>query len=422
MRPKLALVAVFLLVWAGSMARADSPAAPPPVAVPEPSPRALQYYRSGVILWVVNQAWTLFVPAVALFSGLSARLRDFSWKLGRRWFFAITLFAASCVILESLASLPMDYYQGFVRLHQYGLAPGSYTATRWLLDTLKRAGISTLLTAAGVWVPYLLLDRSPRRWWIYTALLTVPVSFTLMFLSPILVDPLFNHYGPMADPAMEAKILALAGRAGIDGGRIFQVDKSRETAAVNAYVKGFLGTKRIVLWDTLLAKLNEREVLFVMGHEMGHFVLGHVVLSLLLGSLLVLVGLGLIHLMASRMIRRFGARFGFSRLGDFASLPLLVLLGNAFYLAASPGIMAYSRWQEHEADRFALELTRDNHAGATAFVTMQRENLSNPRPGRLSKLYRATHPPLGERIDFCNQYHPWSDSKELRYEHLFRSK
>jgi Zn-dependent protease with chaperone function len=82
--------------------------------------------------------------------------------------------------------------------------------------------------------------------------------------------------------------------------------------------------------------------------------------------------------------------------------------------------MAYSRYQEREADRFALELTRDNRSAASAFVTMQAENLGNPRPGRLSVLWRATHPPLGERIDFCNAYRPWLGGGRGVYEGLFR--
>ena len=101
-------------------------------------------------------------------------------------------------------------------------------------------------------------------------------------------------------------------------------------------------------------------------------------------------------------------------------LPFVATLGNLFVFATSPVAMAYSRHQEHEADRFALELTRDNRAGATAFLKMQQENLGVFRPGLLIKLWRSTHPPLGERIDFCNDYHPWREGKPGRYETLFR--
>ena len=107
---------------------------------------------------------------------------------------------------------------------------------------------------AFLWVPYLLLARSPRRWWIYTALLSVPFLFGVMLVKPVAIDPLFNHFGPMKDKALEQSILSLAQEAGIDGSRVFEVEKSVDTNAVNAYVTGFWHTKRIVLWDTLIAR------------------------------------------------------------------------------------------------------------------------------------------------------------------------
>ena len=265
-------------------------------------------------------------------------------------------------------------------------------------------------------MPYLLLRKSPRRWWLYTSLLAVPFMFLAMLIAPIWIDPLFNRFGPMQDKTLEAKILAEAQRAGIEGGYVFQVDKSVDTNAVNAYVTGLGNTKRIVLWDTLLAKLDPAEVLFVMAHEMGHYVLNHVIQGILVGFLAVLAGLYAVHRMAGFLIRRSQGRFGFNELSDIASLPLIVLLTSVVSLVLSPAVLAYSRYTEHEADRFGLELTQNNHAAATAFVKLQQENLSNPRPGLLYTLWRGSHPSLGDRIDFVNTYRPWASGQRLRYE------
>jgi Zn-dependent protease with chaperone function len=224
----------------------------------------------------------------------------------------------------------------------------------------------------------------------------------------------------MKDKAVEGKILALAGRAGIEDGRVYEVNKSVDTKALNAYVTGFMGTKRIVLWDTIIAKLTPRELLVVMGHEMGHYVLGHVYKGIFFFSALILFTLYLAHRSADGLIRRFKHRFGFDRLADVASVPMLLLLLNAFTLAITPVAMAFTRHQEHEADRFGLEITQDNRAAAMAFVKLQEENLGVPRPGWLYKLWRASHPPIGERIDFCNEYRPWKTSAPLKYQHLFK--
>jgi len=138
-------------------------------------------------------------------------------------------------------------------------------------------------------------------------------------------------------------------------------------------------------------------------------------------SAIILITLYAAYRAAGGLISKFKARFGFDDLSDIASLPLLILLINVFSLAIGPVTLAFSRYQEHEADRFGLEMTKDNHNAATAFVKLQQENLGNPRPGLLFKLWRASHPLLGERIDFCNAYRPWEQGQPLKYDHLFKN-
>ena len=160
-------------------------------------------------------------------------------------------------------------------------------------------------------------------------------------------------------------ILGLAERAGISGGKVFQVNKSVDTKTVNAYVTGVGATKRIVLWDTILAKLEPDQVEFVVAHELGHFVLHHVLAWILVVTILAILSLSVVHRVASGVIARFSRGFGFDRLSDIASLPLLILLGTAVSFVATPLLLGFSRYQEHEADRFAIELTRNNRAAAT---------------------------------------------------------
>jgi STE24 endopeptidase len=376
-----------------------------PVPVPEPSAKALQFYRTGNWLWVFNQVWAVLLTGTLAFSGASARLRDLARRQSRHWFLTVGLYVVLYLAVVFAINLPLSFYQGYLRLHAYGLS--NQTLGKWLGD--KGIGLAVEMAAgfAFTWVPYRLIDRSPRRWWLYTGLLFVPFLFATMLVEPIWIDPLFNKFGPMKNKTLEHSILALAERAEISGSRVFEVEKSVDTNAVNAYVTGILNTKRIVLWDTTLAKLDEAEVLAVMGHEMGHYKLGHVVRSILLGSLVVLAGLYFVHRAGHWLIARFAHRLGFDRLSDIASVPLVLMLIEVASLVLSPVALAFSRYQEHEADQYALDLTRSNHSAATAFVKMQAENLGNPRPGLLYKVFRASHPSIGERIDFCNSYHPW---------------
>jgi STE24 endopeptidase len=388
------------------------------VEVPPASEQALRFYYSSNVLWLVNMAWGIVIPCLFLFTGFSARIRSWAQRIGRRWIFTVALYFLIVWLLVYFIDWPLNYYEGFIRPHAYGLSNQAFG--KWLGDSLKTLLLGLVAGCLFLWVPYLLLDKSPHRWWFYTGLLAVPFVFLVMFITPIWIAPLYNHFGPMQNQALEAKILALADRAGIEGSRVYEVDKSVDTKAVNAYVTGFLSTKRIVLWDTLLTKLSDREILFIMGHEMGHYVLHHVMQGVLFSSLLVLVTLFAVHRTAGSLIRRYRARWGFDRLADVASLPLILLLVNVFSLVVVPVGLAFSRHIEHEADRFGLEITQDNYAAAMSFVRLQTENLSIPRPGLLYYVWHCSHPPLGERVDFCNTYRPWEKGEPLKYDQLFR--
>jgi len=414
----LALLALSSLAAQPAAAPRTSAASPPPVPVPQPSEKAMRYYRSGNVLWAIDVLWGFAVPCLLLFTGFSARLRDAARRIGRNRFFTIAVYGVLFTLVTFVLDLPLAWYADFVRQHAYGLS--DQTAAKWWSDAFTGLGIGCLFTALTLWFPYWLLRKSPRRWWLYTGLAVAPLLAFVLFVTPIWIEPLFNDFRPMKDKALEAQILALADRAGIEGSRVYEVNKSVDTKTVNAYVTGFQNTKRIVLWDTTLAKLAPNEVLLVMGHEMGHYVLGHVPQSIALGTALALLGFWVIHRTAGGLIARYRGRFGFSELADVASLPLIVLLFSLVGFAVSPAILAFTRHEEHEADRFGLEITRDNHGCATAFVKLQQENLSNPRPGLLYKLWRSSHPPLGERIDFCNEYRPWEKGEPLRYGDLIR--
>jgi len=389
-----------------------------PVAVPEPSGKAMARYRSGIVLWVADTVWGFALPALILFTGASARMRDWAVRIGRKRFFIIAIYFAIFSVITYVIDLPRAYYEEFAREHAYGLS--NQTFTKWISDSVTALAVSIVIGALFMWVPYLLLRKSPRRWWLYTSLAAVPFLMLIIVVTPIFIEPLFNKFGPMKNKTLEQRILQLADRAGIEGGRVYEVDKSTDTKALNAYVTGLGTTKRIVLWDTTIARLDEPELLFVMGHEMGHYVLGHIWKFVTLFSCLILVTLYAVHRIAGWLIARYQARLGFTELADVASLPLLLLLVSVGFLVASPFALAYGRHAEHEADRFGLEITRDNHSAATAFVKLQQDNLANPRPHWLLKILRADHPPLGERIDFCNTYRPWEQGQPLAYEHLFK--
>ncbi len=389
------------------------------VPIPEPSEKAVRYYRSGNVLWLVDQVWSVVVPLGLVFMGIAGRLQDWARRKGKYWYLALLLFFLAYLLISYVLNLPLSFYAEYIRQHAYGLS--NQTFGKWFGDSLKALLVSAVMGAIFLWIPMLLLKRSPRRWWLYTGLLSAPFFCFVMWIYPVFVDPLFNRFGPLQDKALEHDILALASKVGIHGGRVYQVDKSTDTKMINAYVTGFLGTKRIVLWDTLLQKMERDQILFVMAHEMGHYVLNHVVLGILFYSALVLLALYLVFRLGNTFVLRWGQQTGITALSDIAALPLLAALLSIVLFLCSPIALAFSRHLEHEADRFALEVTRNNRAAALAFLRLQEENLAVPQPGWLFKLWRASHPTLAERITFSNTYRPWEQGKPLKYERYFIS-
>jgi Zn-dependent protease with chaperone function len=317
-----------------------------------------------------------------------------------------------------LVSLPLNYYAGFVRPHSYDLS--SQTLGRWLGNYVKGAVVMMVLGLALGWIPFLLLKKSPRRWWLYLGLLALPLLCVWQLIQPVWIDPLYHKFQRLQDKALESKVLAQAARAGIEGSRVYEVNQSVDTRTLNAYVVGFMGTKRIVFWDTLLKTLDEDELLFILGHEMGHYVLRHIIKGIAFSSVLILFSLYAVHLLAGRIILRHKARFGFNAPSDFAALPLGLLLIQIIAFLGMPIPMAFMRHQEHEADRFGLELTLSNHAAATAFVKIRQNDLGIFRPGRIPEIWLFTHPSSGERIDFGNSYRPWEWGQPSHYEEYIK--
>lgn len=389
------------------------------VAVPQASELAMRYYHSGNIAWVIGQFLGLLIPLLFFIKGFSSKLSHFSCHQGRKWFFGVMIYLVIFVGLYSILDLPFDFYLGYVREHAYGLS--KQTLGMWFSDYGKGILVTLVGCIAFIWIFYLLLKKSPRRWWFYSALASIAISFIMTFILPIWVDPLFSKFSSMEDKVLEKRILDLAERAGIEHGRVFEVDKSKDTTLLNAYVTGIGSTNRIVLWDTTLKKMTPDQILFVMGHEMGHYVLNHIWWLMLYFSILSFVIFYLIYKSANAILKKYHRCLGFKELHNIASLPLLLFLLTVFTLLATPLTNYFSRYIEHEADRFGLEITGDNKAAAEAFIVLQQQNLANPRPGPIYNFWRSSHPPLGERIEFANSYCPWKHKEPLKYQSYFKN-
>jgi Zn-dependent protease with chaperone function len=379
------------------------------------TPENRAYAARRTMLGFLEPLWAIAVGLVILFSGFSARMRDIAHGFGHRRYVRILVFFTLYTILGFVLTFPIAWYGGFALEHQFGLSNQSLST--WLADELKGQAISIVFL--GV-IPLLLLvyraiEKSPRRWWLWLALGTLPVIVFSELIQPVVVDPIFNKFTPLQDQHLKGEILALAAKADIPARNVYQVDKSAQTKKINAYVNGFGASQRIVIWDTTLKAMKEDEILFVMGHEIGHYKLGHVWKGIVLISLLSVALFYASYRIMRWSVRRFGSRWGFTDLHDVASLPLLAVTLTIVSFIAQPLINLRTRTTEHEADLYALELTHSNDAGARAFIKLGAQNKSNPEPGPLLKVFQYTHPPLIERIKTAQEYRPWEQGKPNKY-------
>jgi Zn-dependent protease with chaperone function len=230
----------------------------------------------------------------------------------------------------------------------------------------------------------------------------------------MVIEPLFYRFEPLATthPALVAQLQKLVARGGlaIPTDRMFEMKASEKLNSLNAYVSGFGGSKRVVVWDTTIQKLTIAEILFVFGHEMGHYVLGHIRNSLLALSLLLLVLLFAGSHLVRWMIARWGKRWRIPDTADWASLPLMLLIVAIFSFLSEPLVNSYSRWQEHQADIYGLEITHGivpDSAAAHSFQVMGEIGLDEPNPNHLIEFWLFSHPSTADRLTFAENYNPW---------------
>lgn len=227
------------------------------------------------------------------------------------------------------------------------------------------------------------------------------------FVSPIWIAPLSNSYASLSDKPLTSKINALAANTGISGATTFVKDESRTWTLPNAHIRGLFTTKRIVIFDTAIDQTSQRELLVIVGHEMGHYVHDDLWKLITIQSGLILLGLLGAHWLAAASKGRFGIRWGFISLTCPASLPLLYLSFNLVALVSTPAINTFIRSVEHNADVFALDLTHDNDAALSLITEYAKTSLYVPNPDWFTRNFRMDHPSLEDRAQSLLTYHPW---------------
>jgi len=373
------------------------------------------YAHTRVVLDFIDPVYSLVFCGLLLVTGLSARMRDIAHGLGHRRYVRVLVYFILFMLAGFVFMLPLDWYRGFALEHQYHLSTQNLGA--WFADELKLAGFNVLFLGVLplLALAYRVVERRPRTWWLWLGAASIPVTLCTVLLSPIVFEPAFNKFTPLHDQELKSEILALAAKAGIPARKVFEVDKSAQTVKYNAYVSGFGASQRIVLWDTTLKGMKHDEILFVMGHEMGHYKLHHIWKGIAFAGVEAFVLLLLMQGMTRLALARFGGRWGVREPYDVATLPLYAAALTILLAITQPITAGFSRQVEHEADAFGLEVTHLNDAAARAFLKLGSQNRSDPEPSAFVRAVLYDHPTVMERVRFALEYHPWEQGRPNRY-------
>ncbi|MGH9727669.1 MAG: M48 family metallopeptidase [Candidatus Acidiferrales bacterium] len=383
--------------------------------------KAVKYSRAQYILYFADFVWGVIVLLLVLAWELAPKYRDWAERATKVRFLQAMIFTPILLLTVAVLGLPTDIY-GHWLSRSYGISVQGWGSWTW--DWTKGEIISFIIGIILVWILYAVIRHSPRRWWFYFWLAALPILFFVIFLSPLVIAPLFNKFEPLEtkDPALVVALEKVVQRAGmnIPPERMFWMNESEKGNDLNAYVAGFGASKRVVVWDTTIAKMTVPETMFVFGHEMGHYVLGHVYKGLIFAAFLLLVLLYFGFHGMLWALSRWSGRWGIRGTDDWASLPVLLLCFSILGFVASPAANTFSRHIEHQADQYGLEVTHglipdSQQVAARAFQILGEVDLSDPHPNSFIKLWLYNHPPLAERVNYALTYNPWGKGKRPEF-------
>lgn len=358
------------------------------------------YFEGGYWLILWNFLLSAAISLLLLGTRISARLRDFAERTSRFRFVQVLVYAVPYLLLTSLLAFPSTVYESFYREHAYAMA--TQTFGQWFVEQVKDLGVSLVLAPLALGGLYAVFRRAPRTWWIWGAVVTLAFMVFGMLIGPVYIQPIFNTYKPITNPAISEPILELARVNNIPVTQVFEVDASRQTKRISANVSGFLGTTRIALNDNLLTQCTLPEIRHVMGHEMGHYVLNHTGKLLLMFGSLFLISFAAARLSFGWAVQRWGEHWGVRGIADPAGLPLLMLVFSAVFFFLTPATKSATRWVEAQADAFALDKAREPDAAAA--VALKLGSYRKLDPGPLEEIVFFDHPSGRARIEMAMRW------------------
>jgi STE24 endopeptidase len=388
---------------------------------PEKLAKAEALYKTRTVLYLFGMLFGIVVLWVLLKVRVAPAFRDLAERVSKNGFVQALVFVPLLMLLIGVVSLPIDIYEHHIS-RAYGLSVQGWGS--WAGDWCKAEAVSLVITMLAVAALFRIIRKSPHGWWFYFWLLTQPFVVLLIFVAPVILDPMFNKFEPLekTQPQLVSEIEKITHRGGLDipRDRMFEMEASEKVTTYNAYVTGIGATKRVVVWDNTSRDMTVPETLFVFGHEMGHYVLNHIYKGLAFFSAMTLLGFWLGRKIVLTILARWGDAWHIRGIEDLATLPVLMLALSLLTLVGEPIGNTFSRYQEHQADVYGLEVTHglfphNGEVAASAFQKLGEKSYDYPTPNPLLVFWSDSHPSIPERIRFSLQYDPWDAPAGPKY-------
>ncbi len=377
--------------------------------------------RQSRWLWAGGTVWEFASLLLILGLGWAAGLGRLAARVTHRAWVQGLIFLPLLFLLLRVLDLPLALFGHHLGL-AYGLSVERWPA--WWWDWTKGLLLNLAVMTLVLSLLFAIVRHARRRWWLWFWLLSLPLMLAAIYAEPLVIDPLFNHFEPLSrsSPELVARLEQVVARSGehIPSDRMFLMKASEKVTGLNAYVTGFGGSKRVVVWDTSLQKSTPDEVLFIFGHELGHYVLGDVTHGLIYGALGLLLALWLASYVVEWLIHRYSAAWHITSITDWSAVVVLMLVFAIFNFVSEPIANAISRRIEHRADVYGQEVVHgivaDPQATAMhSFQTLGEESLDVPDPNRALVFWTYSHPPIPDRAAFARDYNPWSPGHSPRF-------
>jgi STE24 endopeptidase len=355
---------------------------------------------------IINTIYSTIIMGIFIFGGLLNCYNKFILGLGYSYYVSGILFFILIFIAYTIIEIPFDLYKTFKLEKKYEF--NTMTGKLWIMDLIKTIIVSAVIVSVLIFCILFTVAQFQQTWWIWSWIVFFVFTMFIMYISPFVLEPLFNKFTPVEDTDLIQGLQYLMKKIGIKVSKVLKMDASKRTKHTNAYFSGIGHVKRIVLFDTMMEQMNKEEITSVIAHEAGHWKKKHIIKNVIIFEIISFIfffaAYKLMSTDALMGVFSISAVPGISAL-NYSSLNLFLIyfMFGIVMFPVAPFMHFLTRKYERQADQFAVDLVGDSKALSDALIKLSADNLSNLYPHPLYEAFHYSHPSILKRLKYLNE-------------------